>query len=197
MFHRIAGRNETRLKCPSALQCVQYEGEFKVKKSICLFLALLLIVITGCRRDAPVAREGESAPDFTLTGLSGEKVRLSDFRGKVILLNFWASWCPPCREEIPALVSLEKAMAGKDFRMLAVAIDKGGRDAIVEFLKREGVTLPVLLDPDGSVGKTYGITGVPETFVIDKKGTIRKKIIGPIDWSDISVIRYLDNLTVK
>jgi peroxiredoxin len=59
------------------------------------------------------------------------------------------------------------------------------------------VTLPVLLDPDGSVGKTYGITGVPETFVIDKKGTIRKKIIGPIDWSDISVIRYLDNLTVN
>jgi len=168
-----------------------------VKKSICLFLALLLIVITGCRRDAPVAREGESAPDFTLTGLSGEKVRLSDFRGKVILLNFWASWCPPCREEIPALVSLEKAMAGKDFRMLAVAIDKGGRDAIVEFFRRQGVTLPVLLDSDGSVGKTYGITGVPETFVIDKKGTIRKKIIGPIDWSDISVIRYLDNLTVK
>jgi peroxiredoxin len=175
---------------------VRCEGEFKVRKSVFLFLAFLLIVVPGCRRDVPVPSEGSPAPDFALTGISGEKVRLSDFRGRVILLNFWASWCPPCREEIPALLSLDKAMAGKRFRMLAVAIDKGGRDTIMKFLGREGLNLPVLLDPDGLVAKTYGITGVPETYIIDKTGTIRKKIIGPLDWSDVSVIRYLDNLTV-
>jgi thiol-disulfide isomerase/thioredoxin len=167
-----------------------------VKKSICLFLALLLIVVTGCRREVTEPTEGRPAPEFTLTDISGRKARLSDFRGKVILLNFWASWCPPCREEIPALLSLDAAMAGKDFRLLAVAIDRGGRDIVMAFLGREGSRLPVLLDPDGSVAKTYGITGVPETFIIDKTGTIQKKIIGPIDWSDVSVIRYLDKLAV-
>jgi peroxiredoxin len=192
----VAGWNDTQKRQAETPKRAQCEGEFKVKKCICLFLALLLIIVTGCRREVPVAREGKPAPDFTLSGVSGEKVRLAEFRGKVVLLNFWASWCPPCREEIPALINLDKAMVGKDFRMLAVAIDKGGRDTIVEFLRHQEVSLPVLLDPDGSVAKTYGITGVPETFIIDKMGKIRKKIVGPIDWSDISVIRYLNKLAI-
>ncbi len=168
-----------------------------MKKYLFLFVSLLLLGVAGCEKNATVPHDGEPAPDFTLTSLSGEKIRLYDLRGKVILLNFWASWCPPCREEIPSLASLNAAMAGKNFQMLAVSIDKGGRDTIKRFFSKTGVNLPTLLDPDGSVGKEYGISGVPETFVIDKQGIIRKKVVGPIDWSDASVVRYLDNLAAN
>jgi len=159
-----------------------------------LFISLLFLALTGCPDKAPVPREGASAPDFTLEGVSGEKVRLSDLRGKVVLLNFWASWCPPCREEIPSLFTLNAALTGKNFRMLAVAIDEGGRDQVMEFFRRTGVSLPALFDPGGNVGKSYGITGVPETFVIDKQGVIRKKVIGPIEWTDPGMMGYISNL---
>lgn len=93
------------------------------------------------------------------------------------------------------MVKLNRAMAGKPFQMLAVSIDEGGREAVAGYFKESGSTLPALLDTDRSVGRSYGITGVPETFVIDGKGVILKKVIGPMDWSDPEVIRYLDGLT--
>jgi peroxiredoxin len=165
-----------------------------VKANLFLIIGVVLLVLTGCKSETPAPREGEPAPDFELTALSGEKVRLSGLRGKVVLLNFWASWCPPCREEIPSLVTLNAKLPARDFQLLAVAIDKGGREAISAFFGKTGVILPTLLDSDGLVAKEYGITGVPETFVIDKQGIIRKKVIGPIDWSDPAVIRHLDSL---
>jgi thiol-disulfide isomerase/thioredoxin len=165
-----------------------------VKANLFLIIGVLLLVLTGCKSETPAPREGEPAPDFELTALSGEKVRLSGLRGKVVLLNFWASWCPPCREEIPSLITLNAKLPARDFQLLTVAIDKEGREAIAAFFGKTGASLPTLLDSDGLVGKDYGITGVPETFVIDKQGIIRKKVIGPIDWSDPAVIRHLDSL---
>lgn len=167
-------------------------------------MVCVMVACAGCSKEqkgAPTGksvvkvREGSPAPDFTLRDLDGQEVRLSSLQGKVVLLNFWATWCPPCREEVPSMVKLNRAMAGKPFQMLAVSIDEGGREAVAGYFKASGSTLPALLDTDRSVGRSYGITGVPETFVIDGKGVILKKVIGPMDWSDPEVIRYLDGLT--
>lgn len=160
----------------------------------------VLVALAGCskeQKEAPVVKvqEGSPAPDFTLRDLNGQETRLSSLRGNVVLLNFWATWCPPCREEVPSMVKLNRAMAGKPFRMLAVSIDEGGKGAVEAYFKESGSTLPALLDADRAVGRMYGTTGVPETFVIDTKGVILKKVIGPMDWSNPEVIGYLDGLT--
>jgi peroxiredoxin len=164
-----------------------------VKNLICL-LFLIVFALTGCDGEKAAVGEGKPAPEFSVTGLSGEKIKLSDLRGKVVLLNFWASWCQPCKDEIPSLVDLDRAMAGKDFQMLAVSIEKGGNETVRDFLGKRGITLPVFFDSEGKVMRTYGVARVPETFIIDGQGIIRKKIIGPLDWSDKSVIGYLETL---
>jgi peroxiredoxin len=158
-----------------------------------IFLFCLIISMPACttRESLQPAQEGKLAPDFILADLSGLKTRLSDLKGKVVLVNFWATWCPPCREEIPSMAALNRVMAGKPFRMMAISIDQGGKDAVNDFFKKSGLTLPALLDSDGRVGKLYGITGVPETFVIDRKGVIIKKIVGPLDWSAPEVVQFL------
>ncbi len=92
------------------------------------------------------------------------------------------------------MMKLNASMTGKPFQMLALTIDTGGKEAVEAYFKQAGVTLPVLLDPNQATGKRYGITGVPETFVIDGKGVILKKIIGPIDWNDPAVIKFLDDV---
>jgi peroxiredoxin len=155
----------------------------------------LVISLSACsRNEAPVpAVEGKQAPDFTLSDLSGNKTTLSGLKGTVVLVNFWATWCPPCREEIPSMAALNRIMTGKPFRMLAISIDQGGKGAVSDYFNRSGISLPALLDSDGKVGNLYGITGVPETFVIDKSGVIIKKVVGPLDWSSPDVVKFLDN----
>lgn len=163
---------------------------------ISIFAVCLSIFMAACSsKETPKVAvvEGAQAPDFTLGDLSGNKTRLSDLKGNVVLVNFWATWCPPCREEIPSMAVLNRVMTGKPFRMLAISIDQGGKGAVSEYFSRSGTALPALFDPDGKVGKLYGITGVPETFVIDKRGVIIKKVIGPIDWSDPAVVKFLED----
>jgi peroxiredoxin len=159
--------------------------------------AVLLIVLAaalwGCAREEKPALAGNPAPDFTLRNLAGQEVKLADLRGKVVLVNFWATWCPPCREEIPSMDRLNRAMAGKPFQMLAISIDEGGKEAVEGFFNKAGVVLPALLDPGQTTGKRYGITGVPETFIVDKKGVILKKVVGGLDWSDPMVAGFLEN----
>ncbi|MEI8356400.1 MAG: TlpA disulfide reductase family protein [Deltaproteobacteria bacterium] len=166
-----------------------------MKKNLYFLLAgLILLSLSACQRDSSAPAKSRQAPDFTLTTLSGENFRLADSRGKVVMLNFWATWCPPCQEELPSLADLNKAMSGKNFQMQTVALDKEGRSAVEGYFRRTGVRVPTLLDASGSVGKIFGVTGIPETFLIDKEGLIRKKIIGPINWSDPQVINYLQKL---
>jgi peroxiredoxin len=158
-----------------------------------IVLATVIFALWGCAREEKPALQGNQAPDFTLRDLAGQEVKLSALRGNVVFLNFWATWCPPCREEIPSLERLNRAMAGKPFRMLAVSIDTGGKSAVEAYFTKAGVALPTLLDPDTKVGKRYGITGVPETFIIDQKGVILKKIVGPLDWDHPEVASFLQD----
>lgn len=167
----------------------------------CLFLALtvvaLLALLPGCSRKEKPALAGNPAPDFTLKDLSGNPVKLSSLRGKVVLLNFWATWCPPCRQEIPSMMLLNKAMEGKPFQMLAVSEDQGGNEAVAGFFKESGTLLPALLDTDQAVGQRYGLTGVPETFVIGKNGVILKKVVGAMDWNAPAAISFLNEAMMK
>lgn len=165
-----------------------------MRKLTYLILVTLLVVFTGCSKVQPLPKEGSVAPDFTLKDLSGRDVRLRDLQGKLVLVNFWATWCPPCRGEVPSMVKLNEVMAGKPFQMLAISIDEGGREAVESFFRTSGAKLPVLLDTEQKVSKTYGTTGVPETFVVDKKGVILKKVVGAMDWSDPQVIQFLDDV---
>ncbi len=140
------------------------------------------------------SRAGFPAPDFNLKDLSGRVHRLSDFRGKVVFLNFWATWCPPCRMEMPSMERLHQRLRGKDFVLLAISEDETGRAAVQPFVGQLGISFPVLLDEEGRVPQHYGVTGYPETFIIDRGGRVVQHTIGPEDWDSEPVYRYLIQL---
>jgi len=178
----------------------------KFRAVLPLVLTLILIAVVGCSRkesasgpatpSAPVA-EGKPAPSFTLPDLSGKNVSLAEHRGKVVLVNFWATWCPPCREEIPSMVRLNTIMAGKPFQMLCISINEEGKKEVDSFLSTQKITLPVLLDPANQVARLYGITGVPETFIVDPKGVVVKHVVGGLDWSSKEVVDFLNSLMTR
>jgi thiol-disulfide isomerase/thioredoxin len=165
----------------------------------CLILSAVVLMMSGCtNKQEPTGvagvREKSPAPDITVNSLKNVPLKLSDLKGKVVLLNFWATWCPPCREEIPSMMKLNSAMAGKPFQMVAVSIDEGGVPEIESFFKASGFKLPTYTDQGGAAQKTYGITGVPESFVIDKNGILVKKVIGPLAWDSPDKISFLEAL---
>ena len=141
---------------------------------------------------------GFTAPNFTLPGIDGKKVSLADYKGKVVFLNIWATWCPTCREEMPSMEKLYEQLKGKDFEILTVSVDASGAKAVAPFMKAHKLTFPVLLDTSGgTIQNLYGTTGVPESFIIDKAGIIEKIVIGPIDWSTPEVVSFFKNLLQK
>jgi|SRR5687768_7361105 cytochrome c biogenesis protein CcmG, thiol:disulfide interchange protein DsbE len=132
---------------------------------------------------------GKEAPDFALPNLDDKSVRLSDYRGKVVFLNFWATWCKPCREEMPSMEVLYKNFDRDGLVVLAVSIDRvTTKKDIPPFISSMNLTFPVLVDSWGQTDKRYKLMGVPETYIIDQQGILREKIIGPRDWT------VLDNL---
>jgi thiol-disulfide isomerase/thioredoxin len=158
-----------------------------------------LLMTAGCTQKEQAkgpaeVREGKPVPDITVNSLKNVPLKLSELKGKVVLLNFWATWCPPCREEIPSMMKLNSAMAGKPYQMVAVSIDEGGVPEIEAFFKASGFSLPTYTDASGVASKVYGITGVPETFIIDKNGVLVKKIIGPLAWYSPEVVSFLEGL---
>ena len=120
-------------------------------------------------------------PDFTLVNPAGKKISLSDFRGKVVLLNFWATWCGPCREEMPAMDKLYREFKGRGFEIVAVNV-KDKREDALKFLKELKISFPVGLDPAGEVGLLYGAWGMPSTYLIDRKGIVLARMWGGTDW---------------
>lgn len=134
---------------------------------------------------------GSLAPDFVMTAMDGSTVTVEQYRGKVVLLNVWATWCGPCLEEMPAMQRLYEALEGTDFEILAVSIDArvgetdlAGRPGgdLEAFAAELGLTFTILHNPAGDIQRVYQTTGVPESFVIDRQGMIVKKIAGPTEW---------------
>ncbi|MDQ0162188.1 peroxiredoxin family protein [Aeribacillus alveayuensis] len=133
--------------------------------------------------DLSEVEEGKPAPDFKLTTLEGRVVKLSDFKGKKVILNFWATWCPPCKAEMPHLENFYNKYHDKGIEILAVNLTnmEKGEENIKSFVKDYGLTFPILLDVDGSVGLKYQAFTIPTSYIIDSKGVITKKIVGPMD----------------
>jgi cytochrome c biogenesis protein CcmG/thiol:disulfide interchange protein DsbE len=123
------------------------------------------------------------APDFRATSIETGKVKtIADYKGKVVLLNVWATWCQPCRLEMPSMQRLQEELAPEGLAVVAVSIDGGGADVVQRFARDYGLTFEILHDPSSSIERIYQTTGVPESFVINKYGVIVKKIIGAADW---------------
>ncbi len=167
-------------------------------RSCIVAMMIAFIALTGCSKKTDVkpaaVAENAPAPVISVAAMDGSTVSLSSFKGKVVLLNFWATWCPPCREEIPSMMKLNERMAGKPFQMLCVSVDEGGKAAVQEFFASSGFSLPAYLDLNGAGAKTYGLTGVPESYLIDKKGVLVKKVIGGLDWNSPDVVSYIESL---
>jgi peroxiredoxin len=133
------------------------------------------------------------APDFILPDLSGKTIRLQDLRGKVVIVNLWATWCTPCVAEMPTLETLWKAMAGKDLVLLAVNQDEA-TDGVRDWVDGRELTFPVLLDPHAQVAHEWGVTGYPETFVVDRTGRIVHHHVGFRDWSEPEIVAAIELL---
>ena len=138
--------------------------------------------------------KGVPAPSFTLPGLDGKMVSLADYKGKVVLLNIWATWCPPCVEEMPSMEKLHQELKGETLEILAVSIDVSGANTVIPFMKKHKLSFPALTDTNGAIKNLYKTTGVPESFIIDKDGVIVEKIIGPRDWATPGAISYFRSL---
>jgi peroxiredoxin len=144
--------------------------------------------------EAPVSA-GSKAANFKLEALDGHTVSLESLRGKVIFLNVWATWCGPCREEMPSMQTLYEDFKGnKDFVMLAVSQDIKGRSVVAPYVEKNGYHFTILLDPENKVSETYDMSGVPETFIIDRKGQIVAHHMGAFDWSRPDVKDALQQL---
>ena len=128
-----------------------------------------------------MATVGEPAPDFTLVDRKGKTWTLSELKGQVVFVNFWATWCPPCREEMPAMQRLYTMLPKDKFKMLAI-LNKDDPAVADTFAAKHGITMPILDDQADRIGPKYGLTGLPETFIVDKKGVLRHKFIGPAQW---------------
>jgi peroxiredoxin len=142
----------------------------------------------------PLLGKGVPAQNFTFPSLDGKKVNLADYKGKVVLLNIWATWCAPCVAEMPSMEKLYQELKDEGFEILAVSVDESGAETVNPFMKKHKLGFPVLLDTKGDIKTLYQATGIPESFIIDGEGIIVEKIIGPRDWASSSAIRYFRNL---
>ncbi len=159
---------------------------------VVLAVVAVLAVATGCQRGGALV--GQPAPEFSLADLEGNAVRLANLKGKVVFVNVWATWCEPCRQEMPAMQALYQELKGRDFEMLAVNSDQSERDAVRRFVETYRLSFPVLPDPDLQVAGRYRVTGYPETFVIDRNGTIVAHEIGPREWNAPTAVAALKRL---
>ncbi len=135
------------------------------------------------------------APGFTSDRLGGGKARLSDYQGKVILLNFWATWCMPCRMEMPSMESLRRKYKAQDFVVIAISTDDSGSEGrIASFVKRLNLGFPVLLDPQGEVSAIYKVSSLPASYLIDRNGKIAGRVVGSVDWASSDAFKIVESL---
>jgi cytochrome c biogenesis protein CcmG, thiol:disulfide interchange protein DsbE len=140
---------------------------------------------------------GSKAPDFTAFTLDSvpRKKSLDDYRGQVVMINVWATWCLPCRVEMPSIEALHKTYGPKGLKVVAVSIDDPGTEATIRaFVKQYGLTFDVLHDPKGQISEAYDITGYPETFILGRDGVIRKKLMSATDWNSPESRALVDRL---
>jgi peroxiredoxin len=150
-----------------------------------LTVITLLILILGCESSSSAVTTGSQAPDFKLTTLDGRQVKLSDFKGKVVVLNMWATWCGYCRVEMPDIEAAYQKNRDQGVVVLAINAQEGSSE-VSQFVKDEGLSFPILLDPDGTVNRAYHVSALPTTFFIDGEGIVRFSRMGQMSAQTIS-----------
>ena len=151
----------------------------------------LLLAANGCNRGSEPALVNNLAPDFTVQD-SERTVALRDFRGKVIVLNFWATWCPPCIEEMPSLSAMQARLRER-VNVVAISVDEDA-EAYHRFLRENNIQLLTVRDAQRQSNRLYGTEKYPETYVIDRSGVLRRKFVGPVEWTSPEIIEYLSKL---
>lgn len=152
-----------------------------MKHCAALVIALAVLFTAG----AIAADKPSPAPNFSLKTADGKSVELKKLQGRVVVLNFWATWCPPCRAEIPGMIEVYDAYRGKGLEIVAVSLDRGGWKDVTPFVEKMKMTFPVVLDQEGNLAMAYGgIQYIPTTFIIDRNGNIVSKHVGGISKSD-------------
>jgi peroxiredoxin len=161
--------------------------------AIVVAVAAVFALLSSPRTPPPLGR-GSQAPDFSLPRLSdGSRVSLEGLHGKIVLVNFWASWCKPCEEEMPAMQRLYGVLHGEDFELLAISTDDS-RKPVEDFRERLSLSFPILLDSDRQVSKLYQTYRFPESFLVDRDGRVLERYIGPRDWDAAAYLERLRRL---
>ena len=157
-----------------------------------LTAVLASVLLSACYSGSRPPHVGSPAKEFTVAD-SDHSVGLNQYRGQVVLVNFWATWCPPCVEELPSLMTLQERMKDRGIVVVGVSIDVDG-DAYHRFLKLHNINFVTVRDPEQKVASMYGTSGWPETYIIDRQGVLRRKFVGPVDWNAPDVIAFLSRM---
>ena len=161
-------------------------------RRVAVLTGLLTVLLAGCYSGSRPPHIGSNAPDFTVQD-SDRKITLSELRGKVVVLNFWATWCAPCVEELPSLVNLQQKMRNKGITVLAVSVDQD-ESLYRRFVQDHNVNLLTVRDANQKSNNLYGTVKFPESYIIDRNGVMRRKFIGPVDWATPEVVDFLSKL---
>ena len=158
-------------------------------------LAFLLFAVACDGPQPEIGNVGQAVPAYAAPALDGDSVRVAALKGEVVLLNVWATWCIPCRKEIPELQALHQDYSGRGLRVLGVSVDASGADGdVADFAKSFGMTYTILRDPDEKVSAMFAIPGVPASFLVDREGIVRWRHIGPFAASDTTFLSVLNSL---
>jgi peroxiredoxin len=139
-------------------------------------------------------RVGQPLADFSLPDLQNHMVQLSSLRGKVVFINIWATWCPPCVDEMPTIQRLHDRLHAQGLEVLAISLDALGTQVVAPFVRDYRLTFPVLLDAKSTVERLYRTSGVPESFIVDKRGRLVEKVVGPRDWAHPQMLALFERL---
>lgn len=161
---------------------------------IALIIACIVIVAMPAMHYWLRVGRDDRAPDFRLAALDGGHLSLQDFPDKIVLLHFWATWCTPCRDELPALESLHQTFSGRNLVILGVSEDQYAQTTLRQFQEKIPFTFPVLLDEHEEVAEAYGVLGLPETLLIGRDGIIVNRFVGPQRWNSSSMLNVFKNL---
>ena len=173
---------------------MNYRGAIFLLVAVIALAVLFLLKQNNSYLKFSPLETGRPAPIFTLPGLYGKMVSLSNYQGHVVLVNIWATWCLPCVDEMPSMERLYQELKDENFEIVAISIDAMGAEAVAPFMKKNKLSFAALLDPEGTIKSAYQTTGVPESFIINKRGILVEKIIGPRNWADPAAVRYLRDL---
>jgi len=169
------------------------QQDLAAKLGLLGFVTFFVIFFSHPRGQYAAPALGEAVPNFTLRDDTGKVVALGEFRGQIVVLNFWATWCPPCLEEMPSLNRLAERYQGKGLQIIGLSVDEDA-DAYAEFLAKNQISFLTLRDAAHNTSDRYGTFRFPETYIISREGRLLRKVIGPLDWTSQQEITYFDGL---